>query len=115
MRMDQWIGLPPHAYEWLDEHGQFSEVVKTTKHPNGEVETTTTHIPYRHSHDTVSGAYGDTAGFLYTYPLRDGRVVRTEVQEIIWSSGPMYFTRLVDAETGEPVIEWTQDELDREV
>jgi hypothetical protein len=61
---------------------------------------------------------------LNQYQLKDGRVVREEVQAIPWSSGPMIFYRLVELsgevdDTGQfaaffpPLYEWDQTVMEQ--
>ena len=61
----------------------------------------------------IEGAWTDVIANLTRYTLPDGRVFDEYVQDVPWSSGPVYHIALKDASTGKPVPQslWTDEEL----
>lgn len=115
IRMDQWVGLPAEAIEFIFNNREEQKVITIVLDSQGNIVETNTHTRLSLSNDgeAVYGMFGTPAGYLREWTLSDGRTVREQVQAEPWSSGPMFFTQLVD-DSGEILYAWTQEEIDRE-
>ena len=120
IRMDQWIGLNPRSEKIIV--GQpvllYTDLVRRT-HKDGRVELFKPKKTYGTDTKTeriatIAGAFDDVAGHLFRHTLADGTIYEEYLQANPWSSGPMYFVALKDAD-GNPVPEslWTDEEMDR--
>ena len=119
MRMTQFYGLTREAENFLNEN---CKMIKETTCPN------CLHVL---TMKRLSKQVGEVCGMddfekfaLNQFELKDGRIVREEVQGIPWSSGPMIFFRLaeVSGEVDEkgnqisffpPLYEWDPDEWEK--
>jgi hypothetical protein len=86
-RTDQWVGLNSKAWDIVQDAKNF---VVTP----------------------VEGAFNEVAGYLHIYHCQNGDIYTEELQEIVWSSGPCYFTRLKKDGVVVPETNWTEEELD---
>lgn len=116
-RSDQFIGLNERANKWLEENGIHLKVRITREvravDSNEFVHQETHEFEELQSeqYDTISGAWEEIAGNLLYYPLKDGRQAREYVQDVPWSSGPMYFLALKVDEEPVPESLWTEKEM----
>jgi len=123
IRMDQYIGLNHRAEDLV----AGKRILLYTKHetqiyPDGKTEVLDSKDIYgsdikrEESEEFYEGMFGDKY-LLNKYTFPDGRVYIEFVQAEPWSSGPMFFLALKDAETGEEIVEslWTEEEIDEEL
>jgi len=80
-RSDQWIGLPPEAEEWIEKHNLQSIKSEVALEMAFDVGSVSLREFYEPGIDPETGMY----------------VCREVEQCTPWSSGPCYFTKLVDA------------------
>lgn len=118
MRTDQYIGLSPRAQEYLEKNALSCFVTTIIEYPKDPVKKTImsersveTRL-WQTTYDKIEGAFGNTFP-LSEYRLSDGTKIREKVQAEPWSSGPCYFTCLVNKRTGEVIEEtkWTEEEI----
>jgi len=127
-RSAQYIGLAPHAKKWLDQRIQKEKVLivenKIPLDENGDpqIQKMVSDVRLHVIKGTLEGKFGyeDIMGIMETkmggFLLKDGRKVYEKTQVEPWSSGPMYFTALVDEEFNwiEETL-WTDKMIDAEV
>ena len=110
MRTNQIIGLSEKAIAYLIEESQRDIITRTR---NGEVietkEVVSSEISERNAIEDNLG-YGKIQ--FKKYLLKDGSWVFENIQEVIWSSGPMYFLALENIHK-EWITKtfWTEEEL----
>ncbi len=109
MRMTQFAGLSPAAKDFLAENAEEDSFV-TTK--NGEVIKEWTESRSEASGKHAQGMYMEEIS-LSKYWLKAGVFVLEKVQAASWSSGPVIFTYLTNAQ-GEPIkgTSWTEEEME---
>ena len=103
MRTDQFIGLPSRADNFLTEHGVRPPPCETCCRPFDMKRTEC---------GQFEGMFG-TQYPLFEYELKDGRTAKEEVQTDPWSSGPMFFLKLVISDGTE--IKWDEAEINEMV
>lgn len=87
MRCTQYVGLPKDALKFLNEN-QKIEKCPCCGH--------TTYLGERTWKDASACGMFDDGPKLNEFELKDGSIVREEIQAVPWSSGPVIFTMLID-------------------
>ena len=109
MRTTQFIGLSEKAKEYVEEYGKKGGA-PVCPHCGGLLGAG--HLIKR-EWSTTFGMFDEEIP-LYEYELRDGRVLRETVQEIVWSSGPCIFTCLAAVDNESVKIgQWTYKEMEK--
>ena len=118
MRCDQYIGLNARGHALVRGTDMPCTTVQITIYDDGRVATgppvrTTVSDVTVEPYAAIDGAYDDVVADLRRHVLPDDAVLEEYVQEVLWSSWPMYFVALRDAD-GQPVEAslWTDDEMD---
>lgn len=108
MRCTQIMGLTEEAKKFLEENCEMvSDMICPTC---GEVITQKMNRSiYRNNNE--SGILNDDDLPLYSYVLKDERIIFETEQETKWSSGPRIFLCLSD-EYGIPMFKWDQKVID---
>jgi hypothetical protein len=117
MRMNQYMGLPQEALEFLKKNTKKVKVEKRKTFPDGIINLEQFEELYRNEFDFIDTII-DEGGFpLYEYQLKDGRVAREQEQCEIWSNGPMYFLKLViydiENQNNDFMFTWSDDEINK--
>ena len=108
MRHTQFIGLPPEALKFLEEHCEI--IPDSTCHHCGGI------LSYKKRTEIYADAkqYGmfDDGPMLSKYYLKDGREVFEDIQCCPWSSGPMIFLCLKDKDKN-ILFKWDDKEIEK--
>lgn len=118
MRCDQFVGLSVRANVFIKENCK-TDKITTLVYRNGLLVSctnvdSTIHIEGKYEWVGMYDDLLDNGGHkLPGYLLKDDQKIYEMVQTEPWSSGPMFFTHLVD-ENGVPIkgTSWTNEEID---
>lgn len=110
-RSTNFIGLHPQAREWIDKN--VNKITSNWNCPNcGHSILSNTNLETIEEDRFTTGMFDEKIS-LKTYRTKDGEIVREEVQDEVWSSGPCIFTHLTINNIPVSYCSWTSDEIDK--